>query len=50
MSFGEILIIAKMLNEGRITKEQAREMTDIVIEKEYLNKSDNQIPRRIYSY
>lgn len=50
MSYGEIFIIAKMLNEGRISTDQAREMTEIVIEKEYLHKSETQIPQRIYSY
>jgi hypothetical protein len=50
MSNHQIYLITKMLNEGVISIEQAREMVEVTIEKEFINRNEIQVPRKIFAY
>lgn len=50
MSANQIYLITKMLNEGVISIEQAREMVEITIEREYSDIFKNQIPQKLFAY
>ncbi len=50
MSENQIYLITKLLNEGIITADQAREMTEIVLEKEYSRKHYDKALQKIFAY
>jgi len=50
MSASQIYLITKMLNENIISTEQAREMVEITVEREYSDIYKNQIPQKLYAY
>ncbi len=50
MLSSQIYLITKLLNEGIISVDQAREMADVTIEKEFINKNVKEIPQRIFAY
>jgi len=50
MSASQIYLITKMLNENIIGTEQAREMVEITVEREYSDIYKNQIPQKLYAF
>jgi|GEM_PF-2632441 len=50
MLSNQIYLITKLLNEGIISADQAREMAEVTIEKEFIVIKENRIPQRIFAY
>jgi len=50
MLSNQIYLITKLLNEGIISADQAREMAEATLEKEFINKNENRTPQRIFAY
>jgi len=50
MSNHQIYLITKMLNEGVISIEQAREMVEVSLEREYLRKYETPVHQKIFAY